>query len=434
MKVYSKYLKVPRLSGGSLIQYFKDQCEAACSPTEIPLRFIVTKTDDTDFHCELDVFESDHSDFLKDKSIFSFTRRDYEEQTKFNAVLVIPTGINAQLGGHAGDANALARYLSSACDTLITHSNVVNASDINEMPENCLYVEGSVVSRFLMGEVGLRPVRKNRLLLLMDDHKEELVKAQVVNAASAARCTLGAEVKVVSINNKAKTSAHFSESGRAVGEIDNLAPSFRYLREHRNEYDAVALASVVDFPEEVHQNYLAAEGEMVNPWGGAEAMLTHSISHYFDFPSAHAPMMVDSETTAELADVVDPRMAAEELSSAFIHCVLKGLQKSPQIVTDKQQLNLPNVYSAKDVSCLIIPDKCIGLPTLAAVEQGIPVIAVKENENIMSNQLEDLAFQNKNLIVVENYLEAAGAMLALRSSLSLESIRRPIPATEVKDY
>ena len=90
MKVYSKYLKVPRLSGGSLIQYFKDQCESACSPTEIPLRFIVTKTDDTDFHCELDVFESDHSDFLKDKSIFSFTRRDYEEQTKFNAVLVIP--------------------------------------------------------------------------------------------------------------------------------------------------------------------------------------------------------------------------------------------------------------------------------------------------------------------------------------------------------
>jgi len=55
--------------------------------------------------------------------------------------------------------------LASACDTLVTHPNVVNASDINELPENALYVEGSVICRFLMGTVGLQKVRANRVLL-----------------------------------------------------------------------------------------------------------------------------------------------------------------------------------------------------------------------------------------------------------------------------
>ena len=41
--------------------------------------------------------------------------------------------------------------LASVCDTLITHPNVVNASDLNEMPANGLYVEGSLLSRFLLG-------------------------------------------------------------------------------------------------------------------------------------------------------------------------------------------------------------------------------------------------------------------------------------------
>ncbi|MFC2002561.1 DUF3326 domain-containing protein [Chloroflexota bacterium] len=36
-----------------------------------------------------------------------------------------------------------------------------------------------------------------------------------------------------------------------------------------------------------------------------------------------------------------------------------------------------------DISCLVIPDGCVGLPTLAALEQGIPVIAVRENKNRM---------------------------------------------------
>ena len=432
MKVFVKAITIPRSKKSSLLSNIKEHCLAACSENEIPLRFIVTKSDEQFFHCEVDLLETDTPDYFEDKSIFNFKPRPFEDQSQFNAVLVTPTGIAAELGGHAGDSNALARFMGSACDTLITHPNVVNASDINEMPENCLYVEGSVISRLLMGTVALKPTRANRLLLVMDDHADSLVKAQVINAASAARCTLGADVQVVALQDKPVLSATVAESGRAVGDIQNLVPLLSYLGNYRDEYDAVALATVVHFPKEIHEAYLDSAGGLVNPWGGVEAMLTHAVSHYFDIPSAHAPMMETRESTAELSEVIDPRMAAEELSSAFIHCVLKGLQRAPQIINDPALLSHPSLISAMNISCLVIPDKCVGLPTLAALEQGIPVIAVKENGNLMKNDLSQLNFKKGQLIVVDNYLEAVGVMQALKSGVSLESIRRPIGATQVK--
>ena len=73
-----------------------------------------------------------------------------------NVVLIIPTGVGAEIGGHAGDGNPVAKLLAAVCDKLILHPNVVNASDINEMPENCLYVEGSMLDRFLREEICLK--------------------------------------------------------------------------------------------------------------------------------------------------------------------------------------------------------------------------------------------------------------------------------------
>ncbi len=89
------------------------------------------------------------------------------------------------------------------------------------------------------------------------------------------------------------------------------------------------------------------------------------------------------------------------------------------------------VLSNADISCLIIPDGCVGLPTLAAMEQGIPVIAIRENKNRMQNSLEDYPFQPGKLFIVDNYLEAVGVMNALKAGVSVESIRRPLADTHV---
>ena len=65
-----------------------------------------------------------------------------------NGIFIIPTGIGCSIGGHAGDATCAVNLIASICNDLIVNPNAVNASDINEMANNCLYVEGSILDRF----------------------------------------------------------------------------------------------------------------------------------------------------------------------------------------------------------------------------------------------------------------------------------------------
>ena len=60
-------------------------------------------------------------------------------------VFIIPTGIGCNYGGHAGDATPALKLIAEVSDIVYTHPNVVNASDINEMPINCMYVEGNLL-------------------------------------------------------------------------------------------------------------------------------------------------------------------------------------------------------------------------------------------------------------------------------------------------
>ena len=142
--------------------------------------------------------------------------------------------------------------------------------------------------------------------------------------------------------------------------------------------------------------------------------------------------MLESEDVYDIdLGIVDPRMAAEAVSITFMHCLLKGLHRSPKIIRDRDVIVRDSVISAEDVSCLVIPDGCIGLPVLAALEQGIPVIAVKENRNMMKNDLSVLPWNTGQLITVENYWEAAGVMNALKAGVEPKSVRRPMTKAPV---
>jgi hypothetical protein len=417
----------------SPLKHFEQAIKNHLSLGEIPVRFAVTKSEADGYHCELGILtKSDTLPVGQEISIFDFEQREVENTDKFNAVMIVPTGIGAEIGGHAGDATPAAKLLAGVCDKLITHPNVVNASDINEMPENGLYVEGSVISRLLMGTIGLQEVRSNRVLLVIDEHEDKQVSELAINAASAARATLGLDCPgVIKINPPIYLRAEYSSSGSAVGRVEGLERLLEVLYRRRSEFDAVALASKVDISEGLYAEYFQSGGEIINPWGGVEAMLTHSISLLVNVPSAHAPMAEDMEEVNALFGIVDPRMSAEAVSSCFLHCVLKGLYKSPRIITDRMLFTHPGVLTAADVSCMVIPDGCVGLPTLAALEQGIPVIAVRENRNRMKNNLQQLPFVPGKLFIVENYLEAVGVMSALRTGVSVAAVRRPLAFTNV---
>lgn len=424
MQLYEKELFIPKDNiRTNLLEYFSHFISDHLEDHETLIRFVVTKSDEQYYQCELGIL-SNHNEYRSviENSVFDFYKRRYENTENFNVVLLIPTGIGAEIGGHCGDANVVSRLIASSCDTLITHPNAVNASDINEMTDNTLYVEGSIITRLMMGQIGLQKVRSNKILMLMDKHSDQLFNDEIINAVSSARISLGIDCSVYEMNNQISSNSLYSSSGRAIGRVEDLERLFNIINKVKNEYNAIALSTFINVPPNFHKDYFTTSN-MVNPWGGIEAMLTHSVASEFNIACAHSPMMTSREIMNMEIGIVDPRKAPESASVTYLHCILKGLHKSPKIVSNDKGLSI------EDISCLIIPDGCIGLPVLAAIEHGIPVIAVTENKNRMRNNLYEFPFKSDKLFIVNNYLEAVGIMHAIKAGIDYKVVRRPIYAT-----
>jgi hypothetical protein len=410
--------------------------EAQCGPASVPLRLALVGKNRRGHVCEMEAvaFADDAHDPFGE-SIFQFRRRERERTSAFNAVMLIPTGVDCAIGGHAGDATPSARLLASVCDHLVLHPNVVNASDINEQAENCLYAEGSLICRLLMGTIGLAKVRQNRVLLVTEARPDAPnVVDQTINCAEGARATLGVDIRdIVVLEEGLFMQTGVSDSGRVTGNIERMETLLEMLRSHRAGYDAVALATRIT-PHvdtvELHRSYFGKGGP--NPWGGVEAILTHSVSTALDIPAAHAPTMSSEALRTERWGVVEPRKAAETISTTYLFCVLKGLHRAPRVMAGVDGSYDPSVLTAEDISCLVIPDGCVGLPTLAALEQGIPVIAVRNNTNLMRNKLAELPFAPGQLLFADNYFEAAGLLAALKHGIAPAAIRRPIGPASIE--
>jgi hypothetical protein len=106
MLLIEREADIPEADGrGRLIRHFASCVQETLGPAETPVRFAVTRTRDGKCHCELGVLTRQKPEPCdKAVSIFDFLPRKTENQSAFNAVLVVPTGIGAEIGGHAGDA------------------------------------------------------------------------------------------------------------------------------------------------------------------------------------------------------------------------------------------------------------------------------------------------------------------------------------------
>ncbi|UCG02461.1 MAG: DUF3326 domain-containing protein [Candidatus Heimdallarchaeota archaeon] len=381
---------------------------------EVLIRFVVEKIKDDKFYCSINVIRGINCDLYPSTYSMNMSEK-FRNDDKFRVALIIPTGLGASVGGHAGDGGATARLMASVCDRLVTHPNVVNASDINEMTENTLYTEGYSLTQYLLGNIGLQEVRQNRVLVIIDGSADPIYIDAAINVVNAARVTYGLNCpEIVVLKNPFTMKTGWSSGGRAAGTIEGMEELFDILHNRKNIYDAVAITSLTTIAAEVRDYYYRNGG--VNPWGGVEAMLTHAISHCFQVPCAHAPMMESQEVEQIDFGIVDPRCAAETVSRTYLPCILKGLHRAPQIIN-----------SSPDVSCLVIPRRCLGVPMLAAQQRDIPIIAVDDNLEIGSIDCTNYV----NAIVVGNYMEAVGAVTALRSGISIESLRRPISKVKV---
>ena len=253
--------------GGSLLDWLAQNTVERLAPNEALVRLVVTESNRESYKCEATTYQSGGKSYpFPPDLVTAFRKRRSENTEHFNVAMLIPTGIGAAIGGHAGDATPTAQLLASVCDTLVIHPNVVNASDINEMPQKALYVEGSVLCRLLMGTIGLQPVRSNRVLVLIQAHPDPIFTDLATNAVNAARSSYGLICPgILEMEQSLLMSPSYTDSARAAGGVEGIEHLFDLLDEHREDYDAVAISSVISTPFHYYGDYFLSDGDMVNP-------------------------------------------------------------------------------------------------------------------------------------------------------------------------
>lgn len=338
-------------------------------------------------------------------------------QKPYTVILIIPTGIGAAIGGYAGDALPVARIISQVCDRLITHPNVMNGASLYWNIPNAFYVEGYGLDKFAAGEWGLRPVRSNRVGLLLDQGIEPELMLRHLQVADAARATLG-----LNITNHVITDAPLnvelrtSPSGTSWGTIGNPDSLLRAAEKLIVQEKAQAIAVVTRFPDDMDetamQNY--RQGQGVDPLAGAEAVISHLLVRTFKIPCAHAPALSPAPTANNLS----PRAAAEELGYTFLPCVLVGLSNAPQFIINTESYQpLSTDLWADQVDALIIPDtSCGGSALLSLSQNQCQIITVTENKTLLQVSAPMLKIPS---LQVNSYLEAVGLLVAHKAGIKL---------------
>jgi hypothetical protein len=355
----------------------------------------------------------------------------------YTAVMVVPTGVGAAIGGYAGDALPAARVVASVVDRLITHPNVMNGAQLYWPLPNALYVEGFGLDHFAAGQWGLRPVHRNRIGLVLDAAIEEELRGRHIQAAEATRATLGLDLlDYVITDAPLGVTLRQADSGATWGTLERPDSLLRAAEKALAE-GADAIAVVARFPDdedeadlETLHNYRLGQG--VDLVAGAEAVISHLVVRTFGVPCAHAPAL----SPLPLDSAVSPKAAAEEIGYTFLPCVLAGLSRAPRFVTQPQAQsgysqpeNLPPGNAgdiwADQVDAILVPaSACGGGAVLSLSRTKTLVIAVADNTTAINVPLTALGRQP---ITVASYLEAVGVIAAHRAGVHPQALTAQVP-------
>jgi len=355
----------------------------------------------------------------------------YPQSTNGPSVVVniIPTGVRADIGGFAGDATPSANLLAATCDYLVTNPNTVTASDLYYAADNIQYLEGNLICRFLTGQVDLLPGLQRKLGILIEKPVKNIFLNNVLNAINAMRTVGGLRIEPVMVTeHPIKTYCEYSQFGHAIGRYGDLDELMAGLHSMAKQgVGSVGLSTTLEVPQEIRESYYAGD-EIPNPWGSAEAILTHLATTYFPVTSAHSPLLLDYDHTM-FGTLGDPRDGAELISSAFLCSMIRGLSKSPGLLSSSVPLRPSETrISVNNVRAVVLPESVVGnIPFLAAIERHIPVILVRGNKTISDVTPKKLGLeaQGYSIYTVDNYMEAAGCLLALEKGIEPTALRRP---------
>ena len=361
-------------------------------------------------------------------------------------LLIIPTGIGCDVGGYAGDAIPVARLLASASECLITHPNVMNGGSLYWPDPRIQYVEGYSLNLFAAGEIFLKPVRQQKVGLLLDADLEPDLKKRHLQVADGCVTSLGLDIGPSVTTEKAiRVNLKKGLSGSSWGDIEEPDVLLRGA-EKLKEAGATAIAVITRFPDEGDglETKLYRQGNGVDIIAGAEAVISHLLVKHLLIPCAHAPGLAPLPVAYDL----DPRTSGEEIGYTFLQSVLVGLSRAPDLICksvlntkEKCILPLTTLLSNSNLGAVVVPQGALGgEAVLSCIEKFIPLIIVS-NQGVLNVNSERMRLdclrndQAKNILYADNYLEAAGLITALRYGINIKSLCRPIdPINEWNDY
>ena len=340
----------------------------------------------------------------------------------YTVVLIVPTGIGAAIGGYAGDAIPVARAIAQVSDRLITHPNVLNGAQLYWSLDNTYYVEGYGLDRFSAHDWGLRPVRQNKVGLLLDQGIEPELRLRHLQAADATRATLGLNLTdYVVTDAPLEVELRTADSGASWGTIGNPGSLLRGAEKLIKQGGAEAIAVVARFPDddssESLQNYRHGSG--VDHLAGAEAVISHLIVRQFQIPAAHAPALLPLAVDPD----VSPRAAAEELGYTFLPCVLVGLSRAPQFITTPTSGN--DMIWSDAVDAVVVPYSACGGSAILNLASHSEIIAVTNNTTEITVPPEPLGIK---VTKVNSYLEVLGVIAARRAGIDYKVLNPSISA------
>jgi hypothetical protein len=350
----------------------------------------------------------------------------------YTAILIVPTGVGAAIGGYAGDALPVARVIAQVCDRLITHPNVLNGASLYWNLPNAFYVEGFGLDKFAAGCWGLRPVRNNKIGLLLDQAIEPDLRLRHLQAADAARATLGLTltdyvITDAPLNVELRTTA----SGVSWGTIGNPDSLLRAAEILIKKAGAEAIAVVARFPDNIDEEAVQKyrQGQGVDSLAGAEAVISHLLVRTFQIPCAHSPALANTPPEPNLS----PRSAAEELGYTFLPCVLVGLSRAPQFIVERGAMGSKQEdIWADEVDVAIVPANACGSNALLSLSQiGCQIITVEENKTVIKVSPEPLGIKS---IRVNSYLEAVGVLVAHKAGINPAALRPKLFSLESINY
>ncbi len=419
MKIYTKSFIVPKDKDIEQFISFKINYDI-CDPENIVLRYYISKVNENNYEVDASILEDGHT-FEIYKEI------PYIHNNNFNVVNIIPTGVRAEIGGYIADATPLTNVLASICDNVITHPNAVNGSFVNYMNDNVLYTEGYTLDNFLQNKIALQKVLQNKIGVIIDkgsiDKNPDCIN-EIINTINTYRIIVGIDCIGYKITDE-PIGGHAIKmsSGAFCGEVKTPQTMIDAASDLILEgASAIAIVTHIEIDNMKNDLDKYFSGNLANPFGGTEALISHTISKMFDIPCAHAPILSKSEKDYyNNVGIVDPRASSEVVSSSYLGCILKGLSKAPQIGNTGITLD--------SVKAIIVPYGCCGgIPAIMSQKWNIPLIAVKENRTCLNVTPE--LMQYRNYIIVENYWEAIGVIAALKSGISIDMLRRPIKSIQ----